>query len=97
MDLDKLTYTLPEVSDLTGFPLGPLQEDCRRKRVEHIHSNRERFMTPAQIEALLAKRTVKADPRAGEPASRPADVDEIAVYAEKVGRRLGRKSARRAA
>jgi hypothetical protein len=56
----KRLYTLEEVAELTGFLLEPLKEDVRADRIEHVHRGRERYMTPAQIDKLIAQHTKKA-------------------------------------
>lgn len=36
-----------------------LADQCRAEKVEHVHLARQRRFTPAQIQALVARRTVR--------------------------------------
>ena len=55
-------FTLAEVSNKTGFALRSLELDCRAGRVEHVHRGRDRFMTAAQVELLIAGHTKRPTP-----------------------------------
>jgi hypothetical protein len=57
-------WTLKEVSEYTHFALRSLEVDCRAGRLEHVHRGRERLMTNAQVDALIASATKKARPTA---------------------------------
>lgn len=68
----KLTHTLAEVAQLTGFSERSLADDCRAGRIEHVHRGRDRVMTDEQIAALIRAHTVRpADTGAG------ADLDRV--------------------
>lgn len=84
-DQPRLTYTLAEVAEMTGFPLRPLLDDCRAGRVEHIHRGRERYMTPEQVHSLIESHRVmvKQDPA----------MAEFEKYRNRVAARLARKQA----
>jgi hypothetical protein len=61
-----------------------LADQCRDGLVEHVHIARKRKFTPAQVEKLLAKHTVK-----------PADVDALERSHARAVRRVQRERAQR--
>jgi len=54
-------YSLEEVAEITGLPLRRIQQDCRRKRVDHIRHGRRRGMTADQIKSMLTAYTIVAE------------------------------------
>lgn len=58
---DDRVYSLPEVSDRTGFALRQLREDCRADLVEHVHRGDFRGMTSRQIAILVARHSSGGD------------------------------------
>jgi hypothetical protein len=81
----KLVYSLPEVAELTGFPLRSLQRQCRAGKVEHIHYGRYRGMTAEQIRKLVA------DHFSGERATTSSDLDEAREFVLKLAAREAAK------
>lgn len=73
-----LTYDIKEVARRIRVSARWLADECRAGRVEHVHIARKRRFTAAQVEALLAKKTVKAT---------EAPVDTARARAEKNLRR----------
>lgn len=80
-------YTLAEVAEATGFNLRGLEQDCRHGRVGHVHRGRDRLMTTAQVEALIASHSKDASPAPSE----------LEAYRAAAWQREARKLARRRA
>lgn len=72
----KILFTLSEVAEMTGFSQRRLADDCAADppRVEHVHRDGRRFMTRAQIDALIQKSTRKPT-RAPQPRQDPDERD----------------------
>lgn len=86
--MEKRLWTLAEVSKQTGLPLRGLERDCRAGLVAHVYHHRRRYMTEAQIEALIASRT---------ESPKVAEMDPEAVENARIVERLQRKHTRRVA
>lgn len=93
-ELQQVQFTLREVAEATGFPLVPLQRDCRAGRVEHVYRSRKRFMTMEQVLKLVDQSTVRVAPGAGAPTAVAGE--GLDAYREKVRARLTRKQGRAA-
>jgi hypothetical protein len=53
-DVKKITtYTLAQVSEMTGYPLRTLEHGCRAGRIDHEKFGRKRVLTEEQVAALL--------------------------------------------
>ncbi|MEV4708880.1 hypothetical protein [Actinoplanes sp. NPDC049316] len=58
-DTDALKpFPLAEVAALTGFSLRSLRDDCRARRIEHVHYGNTIVLTRAQLAKLYADHTV---------------------------------------
>ncbi len=53
-------YRLKEVAEITGLSLRRIEEDCRKRRVEHLQLGQTRYMTANQINKMLTAYTVAA-------------------------------------
>lgn len=74
---DKPRYSLEEVAEMFEIPVESLKQDARDGRIEHVHRGRQRFMTPAQIVALIVQCTVKvSDPRRPRVTRTEVDAEE---------------------
>jgi hypothetical protein len=49
---------LSEVAAITGFSQRKLELECRAKRIAHVHEGNMRGLTLAQIDLLVASRSV---------------------------------------
>ena len=85
---EKLTYSLAEVAEMTGFARSALEDDCRAGRIAHVKRGHFVGMTRDQIEALIAAHTVGAT-------TRPLSDEEAEDAA--IDQRLARRMAGRAA
>lgn len=85
---DDRVYSLPEVSERTGFAVTSLEEDCRRGTIEHTKRGRTVGMTSRQI-AMLVTQYAR-----GGGASAPVVVDALdqarQMSRQSGGRRRGR-------
>ncbi|MEO3929283.1 helix-turn-helix domain-containing protein [Micromonosporaceae bacterium B7E4] len=54
-------HPLPEVAEQTGIPLRTLREQARARRFDHVRIGRERYLTHAQLAALIETTTVTTD------------------------------------
>jgi hypothetical protein len=86
---DDRVYSLPEVSNRTGFALRQLREDCRADLVEHVHRGDFRGMTSRQIAILVARHS-----SGGDLASRTSPRGALAAALE-MTRNSGAKRASR--
>jgi hypothetical protein len=89
---EKLLWTLKEVAEMTGFPIGPLREDARTGRIEHVHRSRERFMTRAQIDKLIDRCTVRVSNTAMPRTAAEAEQIAMERFRARVARRLARRA-----
>jgi hypothetical protein len=80
---EPFTYSLKEVAQMLQTSYRRLADECRAEKHEHINDNGRRSMTPAQVQLLVRKRTVKPQKGAG-----PVNADELdRVRAERRSRR----------
>lgn len=89
--MDKIAYTLDEVSDLTGFSVRQLKDGCRAKEIPHTRYRSTRVMTVDQIARFLAQLEVQA---AATPVA--PDVARIERHRQRVAARLAKKRGRTA-
>lgn len=76
-------HLLEEVAETYRLSLRSLSEQARKAKFEHIRYGNRRYLTDAQIAALLEQHTV-----------RPAEVDELAETKARVARRASTKRPR---
>lgn len=74
--MEKITYTLAEVSDMTGWTQESIRRGCHADRYQHIRHGRRYFMTAAQVEAMVASEQRGGD-QVKPPTRREARVAEI--------------------
>ena len=61
-NVEPLTYDIPSAAARIGCGARWLAAECRAGRVEHAHLGASRRLTLAQIEMVIAKKTVKPSP-----------------------------------
>ena len=82
-------YSLDEVADMTRINARWIKDECRARRLTHVHRDRTRGMTPDQVDELLAKYTVRGETVAQQAAGRGA------LTAVQMTRRNAARSGRR--
>lgn len=73
-------YTIKEVARRLRVSPRWLADECRAERIEHVHIARQRRFTQAQVDALVASKTV-----------RPTVHKELDATRERVLRQLARR------